>query len=103
MCEHVCPLAASACRPALAAFSSGLPKATSLDKCATEEDHRVFLFGLMRARTDSLHQIGEPIYRELLCLDFLATAKSSEFRMSVVSKRLREAVERLDCRTKYRR
>ena len=65
MCKHVCPSAASVCRPALAAFSSGLPKATVLDTRATDEDHRVFLFGFMRARTYSLHQISEPIYREL--------------------------------------
>jgi len=39
----------------------------------------------MRARTYSLHQISEPIYRELLCRDFLATAKNSEFGVSVVS------------------
>ena len=78
MCKHVCPLAASACRPALAAFSSGPPKATSLDARAAKEDHRVFLFGFMRARTYSPHQMSEPIYRELFCLDFLATAKNSD-------------------------
>ena len=84
MCKHVCPSGALAGRPALA--GSGPPNATSLDTRATEEDHRVFLFGFMRARTYSPHQISEPIYRELLCRDFFVTAKSSEFRMSVVSK-----------------